>query len=90
VTPPENTRDAALGALKRLIKEQKARLDPRLLEQVARAAVEARKPDAPPHEGTLPYDRAAAAEAIRIFLKNHPDGAAFETALRALLKSRSH
>jgi len=90
VNPPENSRDAALRALKRQIEEQRARLDPRVLELAAQAAALSQKPSAAQQEGLVPYDRAAAAEAVRLFLQSHPDAAAFEKELVALLKLKSH
>jgi len=72
VNPPENSRDAALRALKRQIEEQRARLDPRVLELAAQAAALSQKPAAVRQEGMVPYDRAAAAEAVRLFLRMPP------------------
>lgn len=90
MNPPENSRDAALRALKRQIAEQRARLDPRVLKLAAQAAALSQKPSAAEQEGMVPYDRATAAEAVRLFLQNHPDAAAFEKALLALLNPKSH
>lgn len=88
--PPENNREAALRTLKRQIAEQRARLDPRLLEMAAQAAALSQKPAAARQEGMVPYDRAAAAAAVRLFLQNHPDAAAFEKELLALLNIKTH
>lgn len=74
--------------LKALIRKERARLDPAVLEKAAAAArTSAGKEDL---SGLVPYDRAAAARAIEIFLKDHPDAARFEKGLAAFLRKKQH
>jgi hypothetical protein len=89
VTPPENTREAALSRLKQLIEAQRARLDPRVLQLAAQAAALSQKPGGG-QENIVPYDREAAAQAVQIFLQSHPDADAFKKELLALLKPDTH
>lgn len=89
MTPPENTRAAALQKLKQQIEEQRARLDPRVLKLAAQAAALSQKPGNR-QENMVPYDREAAAQAVQLFLQNHPDAAAFEKELLTLLKPETH
>ncbi|MDP2205714.1 MAG: hypothetical protein Q8K65_05350 [Alphaproteobacteria bacterium] len=89
MTSPENTREAALSKLRQQIKEQRARLDPRVLELAAQAAALSQKPGGG-KESMVPYDRVAAAEAVRLFLQSHPDADGFEKELLTLLKQETH
>lgn len=89
MTTPKNTREAALQELRQLIEAQRARLDPRVLQLAAQAAALSQKPNSG-RDDMIPYDRAAAAEAIRLFLQSHPDAAAFEKELLALLHPGKH
>ncbi|MFN7114510.1 MAG: hypothetical protein ACK4PK_09180 [Alphaproteobacteria bacterium] len=89
MTPPENSREAALARLKQLIEEQRARLDPRVLKLAAQAAALSQQPHGG-QESMVPYDRDAAAQAVRLFLQNHPDAEAFEKELLTLLKPKTH
>lgn len=81
-------REEALQELRRLIREQRARLDPRLLELAAQAARLSQQP--PENAEFVPYDHDAAAKAIRLFLKNHDNPAAFEQQLLRLLDKTKH
>ena len=67
-----------------LIKEQRERLDPKVLAQARRAIEEQMKAN---NKNTAepvteePYDKENASQTIRLFLKNHPDARIFERAL---------
>lgn len=86
--PPTDRRNAAIAALKKQIAEQRARLDPDVLKRAAQAAELSQKTPEERAAGLVPYDRAAAAEAIRLFLQNHPDAAHFEEELMSLLRQQ--
>jgi hypothetical protein len=86
-----SSRDDALKELQRQIDAQRARLDPKVLklaEQAARLS-QAAPPDVE-SPVLIPYDRDAAAEIIRLFLKNHRDAPEFEARLLALLQQLRH
>lgn len=95
-----DTRQQAIAELKRQMQLAKERLGPegiKALESLARAQQQGQKHAAPPPSkpmtpppGMVPYDRAAAARALEIFLNNHGDPEGFEQKLRALLKKSSH
>lgn len=87
---PSDRRAAALERLKQQIAEQRSRLDPKLLELAQKAALLSQKPAESRAEDSVPYDRAAAAEAIRLFLTQHPDAKAFEAALMDMLRRDRH
>lgn len=87
---PASSRQKALAELKKQIAEQRARLDPKLLKLAAQAASLSQKEAAERQNGLVPYDRGAAAEAIRLFLEDHPDSAAFEQALQELIRRSQH
>ena len=74
--------------LKALIRKERARLDPAVIERAAKAA------RTPAGKGTaaelVPYDRKSAARAVEIFLKDHPDAARFEEGLAAFLRKNQH
>lgn len=72
-------RERALESLKKQIKEQRARLDPRTIAQ-AEKILRGEKTD------TVPYDKKSAAETIRLFLESHPDSSGFEKRLIEQLK----
>ena len=79
------SREKALNELKRRIEEQKARVDPKLLKLAEKAALSGAKSGE-----TTPYDRAAAVEAVEIFLEEHKDRKGFERRLAELIfKSRN-
>lgn len=86
--PPAGSREAAIEELKKQIAAQRARLDPAVLKRAAKAAELSQKPAAERAAGLVPYDRAAAAEAVRLFLQNHPDAAHFEEELISLLRQQ--
>lgn len=74
--------------LKALIRKERARLDPAVLERAAEAA---RAPASKSAAGEfVPYDRKSAARAIEIFLKDHPDAAGFRKGLEAFLRKNRH
>jgi len=82
------SRDDALKELQRQIDAQRARLDPKVLklaEQAARLS-QAAQQTGQESPALVPYDREAAAEVIRLFLKNHKDAPEFEARLLALIK----
>ena len=79
-------RDKAIDVLKKLISEQKSRIDPKIL---ARAADAAGKKPAAEKSGSVPYDREAAGKAVELFLKNHGDAPGFKEKLLQLLKKNS-
>jgi hypothetical protein len=81
-----DSRDRAISELMRLMREQRARLDPRVLKE-ARDALHAR---AGISDDSVPYDRAAALKAVSLFLGAHEDRAAFEKRLAALLRQKRH
>lgn len=86
-----STRDKALEDLKAQIREQRTRLDPKLLamaEQAVRDAMGGGK-GAPGKDG-IPYDRKAAEQAIETFLKNHPDAAGFRARLLEMIRKTQH
>ncbi len=86
-----SSRDDALKELQRQIDAQRARLDPKVLklaEQAARLS-QAAMPDVE-SPVLIPYDRDAAAEIIRLFLKNHRDAPEFEARLLELLQQLRH
>lgn len=108
------TRGPAIEELKRLIREQKARIDPRLLEVAAEllaaqnkpivekppAEKAAAQPPAPKHpviqdtkrvqdNQSVPYDKAAAADAVERFLKDHKDQNGFKKRLLEYLTKKS-
>lgn len=79
-------REKAIETLKKLIAEQKARIDPAILAKAAAAAQG--KAAKRGEEDTVPYDRAAAAKAIELFMQNHGNAADFkEKLMRFLLKN---
>lgn len=86
-------RDKAIENLKKLIAEQKARIDPAVLAKAAaaakgNAATAAGAKSSKKAEETVPYDREAAARAIELFMKNHGNAADFkEKLMRFLLKN---
>lgn len=86
----QNGRQKALESLKKQIAEQRARLDPKLLQMAAQAASLSQKPAHTRNEGLVPYDRDAAAETIRLFLESHPDAKGFEKELRDLIRRGQH
>ncbi len=89
INPPDR-REEALETLKRQIAAQRARLDPKLLKLAEQAASLSQKPAAAKNEGLVPYDRDAAAETIRLFLKDHPDAKGFEKELMSLIRRDQH
>ena len=81
-----SSRDKAIETLKKLIREQKSRIDPKVLESAAKAA-DRKSATVPP--STVPYDKAAAGKAVELFLKNHGDAQGFKEKLLQLLKKNS-
>ncbi len=77
-------RKKAIEELKRLMEEQKARLDPEVLAK-AMAAAEGKKP-AP---SSVPYDKEAATKAVELFLKNHGDAGDFSKKLLKFMQKNS-
>ena len=83
-------RQKALAELKRLVDDQRARLDPAVLEQVAQKLAPATKTSAPAASQSEPYDRAAATRAIELFLAAHKDKADFKARLFSFIQKQSH
>lgn len=82
-------REKALAELRKLIAEQRARIDPKILAMAEKAAGAA-SPESGRKNTAVPYDRAAAAEIIRIFLKQHTDPTGTEKKLLELLRKTTH
>lgn len=85
-TKPSESRQRALDELKRLMKDQRGRLDPAVLARAA-AALSGGPAPAP---ATVPYDRAAATKAIEIFMATHKDKADFKARLFSFIQKQSH
>jgi hypothetical protein len=86
-----SSRDDALKELQRQIDAQRARLDPKVLKLAEQAARLSQTAEADTESPVLvPYDRDAAAEVIRLFLKNHRDAPEFEARLMELLRQLRH
>ena len=80
-------RQKALDALKEQIRQQRERLDPKLLK-MAEQAVRGAMPGAA--KSAIPYDRETAAAAVETFLKNHPDAKGFRAKLLELIRKTQH
>lgn len=96
MTGQNKDRAAALAELKKLMAEQKARLDPALLARAAEAAAKAQPPAGPSaslppaQPQTVPYDRESAARAVELFLGDHKGGAKFRARLMEYLVKNAH
>ncbi len=85
----DDRREKEIAEIKRMIREQRAKLDPKVLALAERAAKLSQ--NSPLNEDkNIPYDRANATKAIEAFLKGHKDAKAFQTQLFALLKKGEH
>lgn len=86
-------RQKALDALKEQIRQQREKLDPKLLK-MAELAIRGRLPDSGAAgsvpAGTVPYDQKTAAAAVEAFLKNHPDAKGFRARLLELIRKTQH
>lgn len=81
-----DSREKALQELKKRIREQKARVDPRLLKLAEQAALSRARPES----ASVPYDREAAEKAIAFFLETHEDRKGFEHRLvEFIMKNRN-
>lgn len=81
----------ALDELKQLVRDQRARLDPDILAQVAQKL--GGGPSAPAKAGSkqsVPYDRATATRAIELFIASHKDKADFQARLFSFIQKQSH
>lgn len=78
-------RQKALDALKEQIREQRTKLDPKLLK-IAERAIAAAMGD----KNTVPYDRKTAEAAVETFLKNHPDAKGFRSRLLEMIRKTGH
>lgn len=88
-------REKALADLKALIRQERARIDPQVLERAAQAAKKQQpgaKQAAPAtkNTGTVPYDSKTAKEAIALFLEHHSDASGFQKRLLERLKKSDH
>ncbi len=77
-------RENALAELKRQIVQTKSRLDPSLLEKMAALAAASAK-----QGGKAPYDRAAAAKAVELFLSSHGDEKGLRQRLLSFIQKKS-
>ena len=80
----------ALAELKQLVRDQRARLDPAVLAQVAQKLAPQSNAPAPATPASEPYDRAAATRAIELFLAAHKDKADFKARLFSFIQKQSH
>lgn len=80
-----DSRQKAIDALKKQIREQRTRLDPKLLKLAEHAIAAAMKIG-----DTVPYDRKTAEAAIETFLKNHPDAKGFRARLLDMIRKTGH
>ena len=83
----------ALEILKKQIREQRARIDPKVLKAAEDAVKKREKamnnpPGDPPadKDGKVPYDKQAAAKAVALFLRDHADGKGFEKRLMDMIR----
>lgn len=79
----------ALAELKQLVRDQRARLDPAILEQVAQKLAPSTTKNNTP-TASEPYDRAAATRAIELFIAAHKDKADFKARLFSFIQKQSH
>lgn len=82
----DDAREKALAVLKEQIRAQRARLDPKLLALAEAAAKLSQKTVT--DDDVVPYDRDAAAEAVRLFLKDHDDPEGLQAEIIARLRPR--
>lgn len=100
---PDNDNDKAsrkqkaIAELQRLVRDQRARLDPDVLAEVARIMTGNKTAAPAPNKHATnkpatsePYDRAAATRAIELFLAEHKDKAGFKARLFSLIQKQSH
>lgn len=86
-----DNRQKALDELKRRIKEQKARIDPRLLKLAESAAMGgAPAPGISVSAATVPFDRDAAARIVALFVKGHQSPRDFECRLAEFVLKNRH
>lgn len=81
----DDRREKEIAEIKKMIREQRAKLNPEVLAIAERAAKLSQNIPLN-EEKNVPYDRANATKAIEAFLKGHSDPKAFQTKLFALLK----
>lgn len=82
-------RQNALDELQRLVRDQRARLDPAVLAQVAQKLGTTHS-DPAPATHSEPYDRVAATRAIELFIADHKDKADFKARLFSFIQKQSH
>ena len=83
----------AIEELKKQIKLGRERLGPEGIKELEKLAKGIRpKKSTPPAlpEGSVPYDKAAAMKAFKMFLDNHGDPAEFERRLLEMIKKSSN
>ncbi len=78
----------ALDELKQLVRDQRARLDPDILAQVAQKLGGGAQKANP--KQSVPYDRATATRAIELFIASHKDKADFQARLFSFIQKQSH
>lgn len=79
-------REKALLELKEKIREQRERIDPKVLKMAAKAAALSQEGKA--GQDMVPYDRETAAKAVELFLRGRNDRAEFEERLMALIRNK--
>lgn len=77
-------RESALAELRQQISQTKSQLDPQLLEKMA-----ALMGGQMAKGGKVPYDRAAAAKAVELFLSSHGDEKGLRQRLLAFIQKKS-
>jgi hypothetical protein len=89
-----NRRDKIIEELKELIRQQRQKIDPRLLKMAEDAihgrgkSTTAQNPPKP--AGTEPYDRDAAAKTVALFLQKHKDASGFQKKMLDFIRKNTH
>lgn len=79
-------RQKAIEELQKQIREQRSKLDPKLLK-IAEKALRAAGTGGKDH---IPYDRKSATAAVELFLTGHKDAEGFKRRLLEMLGKNSH
>lgn len=85
----DDKRQKEIDAIHKMIREQRARLDPEVLAIAERIAKLSQNIPLG-NSGNIPYNRDSATKAIELFLKSHSNAKEFQTKLFALLKAKDH
>lgn len=78
----------AIAEMKKLMQLKRAEIDPKVLAMAKDAAE--RSQGLKPKGKMVPYDREAAAKAVELFLKTHPDQKRFRAELLDMIRKDSH